>query len=174
MPDSQTILAALKCIVPHMAEVHPWFMPLMAVFVGAVFGSYLTCALYRVPRGLSLWHPPSYCPSCKNTLKIPDLVPVLSWLFFRGKCRQCGVKIPFKYLSIELLSIGAALFSLAVSHGGGSFVFAYGAMVSFGAVVFLLAVHHQCALKSVAFGLLCLGLYVAFQQPLFACSAGFY
>lgn len=167
-------LNVLTCIVPHLNEVFPWFMPLLAVVLGGVFGSFLTCALYRVPRGLSLWQPPSYCPSCQNTLKAADLVPVASWCWFRGRCRQCGAKIPFKYLSIELLSMATAVLSLCIASKGGSFIVLYGALAAFGMAIYLRWAHKQWALKSVAFGLLCLGLYVAFQQPLFACGAGFY
>lgn len=167
-------LGVLGCVAPHMAEVLPWFMPVLAVVTGAVFGSYLTCALYRAPLGLSLWRPPSYCPSCKKTLRPQDLVPILSWVYYRGRCGQCKAPISPRYLLIEVLSIMAALLALMAANGGFAFFWAYGAIASFGAFAYFLIKHKQVAFKSVAFGLLCLGLYVAFQQPLFACGAAFY
>lgn len=167
MPD----LSVINCIVPHMAEVTPWFMPLLAIVLGGVFGSFLTCALYRVPRGISLWRPPSHCPRCENTLKAADLVPVGSWVWFRGQCRQCGTKIPFKYTLIEVLSILAALLSLWLAFGGGRFIFMYGGIMAFGAAIYLLFAHRVFAFKSVAFGLLCFVLYAAFAHPMFACGA---
>ena len=167
-------LSVLGCIAPHMAEVLPWFMPLLAVVTGAVFGSYLTCALYRSPKGLSLWRPQSYCPSCKKNLRPQDLVPLLSWLCFKGRCGQCQAPIPRRYLAVEGLSIIAALLALKVAEGGFSFVWFYGGAASFGAAGYFFIKYRRMAFKSVAFGLLCLGVYAAFQQPLFACGATFY
>ena len=45
----------------------------------------------------------SVCPQCGHTLGAPDLVPVFSWLFLRGRCRRCGAHIPARYLLVELL-----------------------------------------------------------------------
>lgn len=82
-------------------QAWPWFWPLCGGALGAVFGSFLGCALYRVPRGLSLRHPPSQCMSCGTRLTVPDLVPILSYLFLRGKCRHCGARIPLYGTLVE-------------------------------------------------------------------------
>jgi leader peptidase (prepilin peptidase)/N-methyltransferase len=58
-----------------------------------------------MPRGLGLGNPKfSFCPNCKHRLEIPDLFPLLSWLFLRGKCRHCGVKVSSRYFFVELLT----------------------------------------------------------------------
>jgi len=91
-----------------MAEIHnliPWFFPVLMVVFGGVFGSFLTCCLYRVPRHISLRHPASSCPSCYTTLGAKALIPVLSYLIFRGRCCYCQKPISPRYLFIELLSI---------------------------------------------------------------------
>ena len=168
------IAGFLGCIAPTMAEQMPWFMPLLAVVTGGVFGSFLTCALYRLPQGLSLWQPPSYCPVCHKKLSARDLVPVLSWVWFRGRCSQCGTSIPARYLLVEGLSIAWAMVAFYVAGGGFSFLWLYGAGAAFSVALVLAVKHHQIAPKSVAFGLLCLVFYVAFQQPLFACGGLFY
>lgn len=76
---------------------------------GLVFGSFLTCLIYRLPRGLSIVKPRSHCPNCDTSLGVVDLVPVFSYLFFGAKCRHCNVKIPPKYLYVELTVAFSAL-----------------------------------------------------------------
>jgi leader peptidase (prepilin peptidase)/N-methyltransferase len=83
----------------------PDWTVLMGLFFGATIGSFLNVVIYRMPRGLSLSNPKnSFCPNCKHQLGIPDLFPLLSWLFLRGKCRHCGVKVPARYFFVELLT----------------------------------------------------------------------
>ena len=73
---------------------------LAAVF-GAVMGSFLNVVAYRLPRGESLAHPPSRCPSCGAPVKPYDNVPVLSWLLLRDRCRSCGERISWRYPAVE-------------------------------------------------------------------------
>lgn len=78
---------------------------------GAVIGSFLNVVIYRVPRGLSVVHPPSACPGCGSAIAAYDNVPVLSWLILRGKCRNCAQPISIRYPLVE--SGTAILFVLA-------------------------------------------------------------
>lgn len=71
--------------------------------VGLVMGSAVTAIAYRVPRALSWVHGRSACPSCRTPLGPLDLVPVLSFLFGRGRCRHCGTTIALRYPVTELL-----------------------------------------------------------------------
>ena len=58
-----------------------------------------------MPRGLSLSDPPnSFCPKCKHRLLMSDMIPLLTWLIQRGKCKYCGAKIPSRYFWVELLN----------------------------------------------------------------------
>ena len=88
--------------------------------VGAVLGSFINCARYRLPRGISLNKPAfSYCASCGARLTAVDLIPIVSWLWLCGRCRHCKVSIGVGSLVIELLcaAIGAALaFFLIAQH----------------------------------------------------------
>ena len=74
----------------------------VAVILGAVFGSFLNCAAWRIAHGESFLRGHSRCPSCGHELGARDLVPVLSWVFQRGRCRYCGVKISVRYPLTEL------------------------------------------------------------------------
>jgi leader peptidase (prepilin peptidase)/N-methyltransferase len=78
-----------------------YFIFLAAVF-GVLFGSFANVVIYRLPRGESIVTPPSHCPSCNKRLTGLDMIPVISWLFLRGKCRSCGARISLRYPVIEL------------------------------------------------------------------------
>jgi leader peptidase (prepilin peptidase)/N-methyltransferase len=88
----------------------PWFWPLWGGVLGGVLGSFLSCAAYRLPRRISLRQPPSHCPHCQTVLGVPDLVPILSWLWLRGHCRHCRAPIPLRSLGLEVACVlGGAL-----------------------------------------------------------------
>jgi leader peptidase (prepilin peptidase)/N-methyltransferase len=79
-----------------------WYIGLVVFVYGAVVGSFLNVLIYRLPRGLSIVKPRSHCPNCKTELRARDLVPLLSFLWQRGKCRYCGTHIPWRYFLVEL------------------------------------------------------------------------
>ncbi|CUH94086.1 hypothetical protein P22_0148 [Propionispora sp. 2/2-37] len=72
--------------------------------VGVIVGSFLTVCIERLPLRQSIVHPASYCPNCKTTLKMADLIPLISYLFLRGKCRYCKQPYPGRYFLIELMT----------------------------------------------------------------------
>lgn len=86
-----------------------WIIP--AVLIGACIGSFLNVVIYRVPIGMSVNNPSrSFCPLCKNQLTMWQNLPVVSWLFLRGKCAHCSAPIPFRYIAVEIVT--AALYGL--------------------------------------------------------------
>lgn len=76
----------------------------MAFIFGIVVGSFLNVCIYRLPHDESLVTPPSHCPRCGTRLRGRDLVPLFSYLFLRGKCRYCGVRISPRYFIIEFIT----------------------------------------------------------------------
>lgn len=86
--------------------------------VGLLFGSFATAAAYRLPRNKDIVFAHSRCTSCDHILSVLDLVPLLSWLFNRGKCRHCNAKIGIRYLMTELAT--AALFVVTYLRHGAS------------------------------------------------------
>lgn len=69
--------------------------------LGAVLGSGLNCLAYRMARQQKWSEGHSVCPACGHQLSALDLIPVLSWLCLRGKCRYCGGKISPRYVLSE-------------------------------------------------------------------------
>lgn len=83
---------------------HPLFI-VSAFILGACVGSFLNVAIYRLPRALSVNHPKrSFCPVCNKDIPWYRNIPLLTWLVQRGKCAECGCRIPFRYFAVELLT----------------------------------------------------------------------
>ena len=76
----------------------------IAAAYGLLFGSFLTVVVDRVPRGASIVSPGSACGNCGLRLGFLDLIPVVSWLALRGKCRRCRMDIGKEPLILELLT----------------------------------------------------------------------
>ncbi len=79
--------------------------------LGAVVGSFLNVCASRLPKGKSLWMPGSACPACQSPIRWHDNIPVLSFVLLRGHCRDCKVRIAWRYPAVELAT--ALLFALA-------------------------------------------------------------
>jgi leader peptidase (prepilin peptidase)/N-methyltransferase len=92
---------------------------ILAAVLGLVLGSYLAGLSWRWPRGQSALGGRSRCASCEAVLGPLELVPALSFLILRGRCRHCGAAIPVRHLAIELAAavvvVGALLAGSAVA-----------------------------------------------------------
>lgn len=80
-----------------------YFM-IVSFIMGVVFGSFYNVCIFRIPEKLSIINPPSHCYNCNSRLKPLDLVPILSWIMLKGRCRYCGEKISYRYALIEFLT----------------------------------------------------------------------
>jgi leader peptidase (prepilin peptidase)/N-methyltransferase len=105
---------------------HGWLGGTVAIFLGLCVGSFGNVAIHRIPReGLSVRKPArSFCPECRSQLTWFENIPLLSWVFQRGRCRSCDVWISVRYPLVELL-VGLLFFafwSLLAPTGDGSWV----------------------------------------------------
>ncbi len=91
-------------------------LPVLALALGAIVGSFLNVVIHRYPRGESIVIPASHCPNCNTPIKPYDNVPVLSYLWLAGRCRACAQPISIRYPLVELAN---ALFYLAVFQRTG-------------------------------------------------------
>ena len=78
------------------------FCVIVAAMLGAIAGSFLNCAAWRIVRGESFVRGRSRCPSCGHILGVTELIPVVSWVLSRGRCRYCGEKVSVRYPLTEL------------------------------------------------------------------------
>jgi leader peptidase (prepilin peptidase)/N-methyltransferase len=83
------------------------FVPFTATFIfvlGLLIGSFVNVCIYRIPIKKSIVFPPSSCTKCRHQIKWYENIPVLSWLFLRGRCSGCDQKISVIYPVIEMLN----------------------------------------------------------------------
>ena len=92
------------------------FAAAVAGAFGATIGSFLNVVAYRLPRGESLVHPGSHCPGCDTAIKAYDNVPVLAWLWLRGRCRSCRTAISPRYPIVEALTAALAVAVVLTKH----------------------------------------------------------
>ena len=104
-----------------VSEIFSEFAALWTVFftvLGLFFGSFLNMLIDRLPEEKSIVKPGSHCEVCGRPLTIVDLIPVFSYLWLRGRCRSCSVKLPARLPLVELVT--GTLFGLLFWHFGFS------------------------------------------------------
>jgi leader peptidase (prepilin peptidase) / N-methyltransferase len=84
-------------------------LEIYAGLVGLIVGSFVNVLIYRLPRGRSFVLPRSRCPWCGAAVQVRDNIPVLSYLWLRGRCRHCTAPISPRYPLVELLVGGLFL-----------------------------------------------------------------
>lgn len=89
-----------------------WVGYIFFFIIGSIIGSFLNVVIHRVPLEESVIFPNSACPKCKEKIKPYDNLPIISWLFLGGKCRNCKNPISKRYPAVELIT--ALLFVLAL------------------------------------------------------------
>ena len=82
-----------------------------SVLFGLCLGSFANVCIYRIPLNKSIVHPPSSCPQCGGRIRYYDNIPVISYLFLLGRCRQCKASVSWRYPLVEILM---TLLSLAL------------------------------------------------------------
>jgi len=107
------------------------------VVYSVCFGSFLNVLIYRLPNHLSLFYPGSHCPKCGTMLKWYDNIPILSFLFLRGKCRYCGEKINIRYFLVELLTVGLILVAYFMHGMNHTFILGAFCMMVYLCIIFI-------------------------------------
>ncbi|BAT71125.1 leader peptidase (prepilin peptidase)/N-methyltransferase [Thermosulfidibacter takaii ABI70S6] len=93
-----------------------WLTLTLSIILGLILGSFFNVVIHRLPQGKSIVYPRSYCPKCKNPIKWYHNIPVVSYIFLKGKCAYCGEPISLRYPLVEILTACAT--SLLYVHYG--------------------------------------------------------
>ena len=96
----------------------PFASALFLLLFAPALGSFLAVLVDRLPRGEDVLRAPSRCRSCGNRLRIRDLLPILSFVWARGRCRHCAAAIPAWSLYLEIMATGVAVLALAAGGSG--------------------------------------------------------
>ncbi len=75
---------------------------IMFFIIGAIFGSFYNLVGTRIPRGESIVKPRSHCENCNHVLTATELIPIFSYIFQSGKCKNCGIKLSLFYPFTEI------------------------------------------------------------------------
>ena len=101
----------------------------VAALLGAIMGSFINCLAWRTAKGESVLAGRSHCPACNHVLGPLDLIPIVSWLALRGRCRHCGAPVSARYVLVEV-TMALAFAALLAVHGAGVPWLAYAALAT--------------------------------------------
>jgi leader peptidase (prepilin peptidase)/N-methyltransferase len=142
-----------------MSEIlaSPYLIYLPTLIFGSCVGSFLNVVIHRMPRGISVVSPPSSCPSCGHRVRPWENVPVLAWMFLRGRCSGCGSGISLRYPTVELAT---GLLAVASLWWFGPTLEAFMSFVLLAAMLAVAFIdwEHMIIPDQISLGLLVLGL----------------
>ncbi len=98
-----------------MSEAFLW--PFGLGVLGAIFGSFIATVAIRWPDGRSALHGRSHCDGCGRTLSAVELIPLVSWIVLRGRCRCCGGRIGLSHTATEAIGLGIGVAAGIVAPG---------------------------------------------------------
>ncbi|KYO65838.1 prepilin peptidase [Thermovenabulum gondwanense] len=145
---------------------------LFSFILGAIIGSFINVVVYRVPQKMSIVYPSSHCPFCKKRLEVFELIPVVSFLLQKGRCRNCGERIPIRYFFIELLT--GILFTLLFFKFGYNLSFIkFALFVSvLLSLTFIDLEHYILPDEIIIFGLVCGIIFVFIEKNFYTSLLG--
>lgn len=138
---------------------------LLVILFGLIIGSFLNVCIYRLPLEQSVVRPRSRCPGCEKPIAWYDNLPIASYLLLRGKCRNCGARIPIRYPIIEVTT---ALVSWLVFFKFG-FHWLYLVYFAYAAALLTLSVidlDHRIIPDEISLSGIVIGLLLAAVTPL--------
>jgi len=109
---------------------------------GLILGSFFNVLIYRIPKEENFISGRSYCPNCKTELKFYDLIPIISYISLKGKCRYCNESISVKYPLIEFLT-GILFLAAYLKFGLKPYLFVVLFMISLLIVITFIDLEHM-------------------------------
>lgn len=150
----------------------PWeFWAALFFVFGSMVGSFLNVCIYRLPRNISVVHPPSHCPQCNYQIPFYLNIPIVTWLVLAGKCKNCGARISPQYFVVEILTgliyLGCWAYFGDVKALGGSLVLTLtvGLFLSGLLVATWVDIEHYIIPDSITLGGIVVGFFISFGVP---------
>jgi len=132
---------------------------------GMCIGSFLNVCIYRLPESKSIADPPrSICPSCKSHIRFYDNMPVLSYIWLKGRCRNCNAPISFRYPLVELMN-GIVAVALLFKFGLSVESLVYFVFISSLIVITFIDLDHQIIPDIITLPGIPMGLIASFALP---------
>ncbi|MFC1949217.1 prepilin peptidase [Chloroflexota bacterium] len=139
-------------------------MIIVFILLGLFVGSFINVCIDRLPQGQSIIRPPSHCAACNRKLSIPDLVPLFSYIWLRGKCRYCNAHISLRLPVVE--GITALMFALLYWNSGLGLELAiflvYGSLLI---IIFVIDLENQLVLDKIVFPGMVIAIAFSFFWP---------
>ena len=138
----------------------------IAFFIlGSLWGSFSNVCIYRLPNNGNVAKGRSFCPNCKNKIKWFDNIPFFSYLFLKGKCRQCSKPISFQYFIVELLT---AISFVVIFHIYGASITTLLLLILsiFFIIIFFIDLKHFIIPNVLTFPLMIIGFLKSFDPNL--------
>lgn len=134
--------------------------------LGAVIGSFLNVLILRFPNFCSIATGRSHCPHCKKSLTFLELIPILSFIFLFGHCRNCKKPISWQYILVEVIT--GVLFVLFYLHFGLTILlFLYLILASLSVVLFVFDLKYLEVPEIFAWLLLVVSILITILSPNF-------
>ena len=133
--------------------------------IGSLWGSFSNVCIYRLPNNGNVAKGRSFCPNCKNKIKWFDNIPFFSYLFLKGKCRECSKPISFQYFIVELLS---AISFVVIFHIYGASITTLLLLILsiFFIIIFFIDLKHFIIPNVLTFPLMIIGFLKSFDPNL--------
>jgi len=142
------------------------FLTASFIFIfGMCIGSFLNVCIYRLPTSKSIADPPrSICPSCNRPIRFYDNIPVLSYIWLKGRCRNCDARISFRYPLVELMN-GIVAVALVFKFGLSLESLVYFVFISSLIVITFIDLDHQIIPDIITLPGIPMGLAASFALP---------
>ena len=141
-----------------------WIILFFGFVLGTVMGSFLNVCIHRIPQGKSIVTPSSHCPHCKKPIRFYDNIPLVSFIWLRGRCRVCNAPISLRYPLVELLM---GLFSsiLLLRYGVSALYFIY--FILFGSLTLIsfIDLTHRIIPDVISLPGIIIGVAISFLHP---------
>ncbi len=141
-----------------------WYACAVVAVFGALVGSYINMLVYRLPRELDTVRRRSFCPHCQHVLGVVDLVPLLSYLWFRGRCHYCQQAIGLRYFLVEFFLALSASWLWYEYSGRKNFMILGFVLLAVGVALILIDFEFQILPDSLTLGFLAFTLFMIFMR----------